>query len=496
MGEHRADHLETERVFAPPEAAELPDLTRAGPVSRVERARQDELDATYLDTPGLVLLHAGVTLRRRTGGADEGWHLKLPTGVPESRRELHEPLGDGPDRPPAALLDLVAGWTRGIEVAPVARIRTQRTTHRLVGPDGRVLAELADDRVTGQPAQLGGEEQRWREWEVELVEGDAGLLDVLEAVLAAHDVHRSAVARKVAVVLGALGPGSAGPVVPPVPGRKDPARLHLHRYLVEQVLALAHQDPAVRRGEAGGVHEVRKACRRLRAALAAYRPLLDREVTDPLREELRWLARTLGPARDREVVVAHLAARLDALGDDRGRALLDRYAAGRAEEDRAEVAEALGSTRYHALRTDLDRLVAEPPWTARAEARDKDVLPARLAREGERVARLREDGAEPHELRKALKRLRYAAEVLEPAWGRPATRVRKAARASTRMLGEAQDSVAARRWLEALAAEAARSGVPAFTLGRLHAQEEQRGRDALRRGGQEGRDLARALSRW
>ncbi len=349
----------------------------------MEPAGEAELDATYYDTPGLVLLGAGVTLRRRAGGADEGWHLKLPTGVPEARREQHAPLGDGPERPPAELLDQVAGWTRGIAVAPVARIRTRRTTYRLVGPDGRVLAELADDRVTGQPAQLDAATRAWREWEVELVDGDPELLDIVEAVLAAHDVHRSPVTRKIALVLDA----ETGPAEPPAAlRRRDPARLLLHRWLAAQVQQLATLDPVVRRGDPGGVHGTRKACRRLRSALATYRPLLDREVTDPLRDELRWLARSLGQARDDEVVVERLARQLDAEADADGlapaaRTLLDQYAAGRAGESAADTAVALDSTRYFALRTALDALVADPPWTEEADLPGAR-RPAGPAREG------------------------------------------------------------------------------------------------------------------
>ncbi len=56
-------------------------------------ARQDEqfLDAVYYDTADLRLIGAGITLRRRTGGGDAGWHLKLPAGA-DTRDEIHLPL--------------------------------------------------------------------------------------------------------------------------------------------------------------------------------------------------------------------------------------------------------------------------------------------------------------------------------------------------------------------------------------------------------------------
>src|SRR3954452_23349135 len=111
-------HLEVERAFSPMPGAELPELTDVTGVVGVEKGAEEELDATYYDVPGMPLLRAGVTLRRREGGADEGWHLKLPRNDVQGRTELHERLGTA--QIPDALSGLVAGWTRGRELAPVA----------------------------------------------------------------------------------------------------------------------------------------------------------------------------------------------------------------------------------------------------------------------------------------------------------------------------------------------------------------------------------------
>ena len=115
-------HVEVERSFSPGPEAELPDLAALDAVRGVERVGEDDLDATYYDVPGLALLSAGVTLRRRSGGSDEGWHLKLPGSEPSATLELREGLDMGTDRPPARLDELVTGWSRGVALAPVARI--------------------------------------------------------------------------------------------------------------------------------------------------------------------------------------------------------------------------------------------------------------------------------------------------------------------------------------------------------------------------------------
>ena len=72
----------------------LPDGGRLGAPAR------STLTATYLDTPDLRLARWRVSLRRREGGSDEGWHLKLPLRA-ETREELTFPLNEGsaPHRP-------------------------------------------------------------------------------------------------------------------------------------------------------------------------------------------------------------------------------------------------------------------------------------------------------------------------------------------------------------------------------------------------------------
>src|SRR6478609_9988498 len=59
-------------------------------------AVEHQLSATYYDTAELDLLAAGTTLRRRTGGNDAGWHLKVPVSK-GSRREVRVDLVEDDD---------------------------------------------------------------------------------------------------------------------------------------------------------------------------------------------------------------------------------------------------------------------------------------------------------------------------------------------------------------------------------------------------------------
>jgi CHAD domain-containing protein len=290
----------------------------------------------------------------------------------------------------------------------------------------------------------------------------------------------SDVPRKILHVLGArLGSPRSLPAV----GRHKPAGNLLRRRLAEQVEELQRRDSQVRAGSAEGIHQARVACRRMRSALATYRPLVDRAVTDPLRDELQWLGRALADARDAKVVRARLGALVDSeseglVGRDVRPRLADTYE-GRARAAGAEVAEVLDSDRYFALLDALDLLVAEPPFTSRAGKPADEVLRPRVRKDWKRLRRslaMAEEAEDRdlamHRARKDAKRFRYAVEALAPVWHKDARRLAKAAKKLTSHLGERQDTVVTRQHLIDIARSAEAAGEGGFTWGRLHAREE------------------------
>ena len=477
------EHTEVERTYAPDAGSRLPDLRALDGVATVGEPDTVLLRATYLDSHDLALLRGGVTLRRRSGGDDEGWHAKLPAG--QGRRELRLPLTDDERTPPAALTEAVRGWTHGAALEVVATIETRRTERRLQAEDGTVLAVLADDEVTGWPVD-SATPVCWREWELELVAGAPALLAQADRLMAAAGVRPSAVDRKLLHVLGDRAPAS---LTLPEPGRARPAGELLHRRLAEQVAELHRREAETRsRDFAEGVHQVRIVCRRLRSALAAYRPLVDRTVTEPLAEELRWLGRELTGARDSGVIGEELLTMVAGQpaglvwGPVAGRVARTYTALGQREA--ARVRDVLTSGRFDALLTGLDRLAAEPPFTDRAAEPTGTVVPRQLRKEWRRLAaRVAAIEAGPrrdvttHQARKAAKRLRYALETAEPAWPKEAKRLRKAVRRLTTVLGERQDTVVARQHLVRLTADAAAAGESGFTYGRLHGLAEARARE-------------------
>lgn len=199
-----AEHLEIEQKFdvepgfERPSFAALPGVSAAPPVLH-------HLSATYFDTADGRLAARKITLRRRAGGTDEGWHLKLPA-ADGARREVHAPLGAQGDAVPGTLAERVAGVTGGAPLAPVARLDTERTVVTLAGPDGRVVAEVADDLVTGWrlPPPGAGEpaaRQRWREVEVEVPVADPVLQRAAAELLLAAGARPAGHGSKLARVL-------------------------------------------------------------------------------------------------------------------------------------------------------------------------------------------------------------------------------------------------------------------------------------------------------
>ncbi|WGZ81247.1 CYTH and CHAD domain-containing protein [Arthrobacter sp. EM1] len=484
------DSVEIERKYDVDERAALPPLDELPGVARAERPVEQQLEAEYFDTAALALAAHGITLRRRTGGDDSGWHLKLPGGQ-DTRLEMHEPPGNDPELVPPRFLQLVRVHVRDRPLAAVARVRTRRMLHRLRDDHNGILADVADDRV--QADRLGPEPRSltWREWEIELVQGSRELLDAAEAVLAAAGGRPAAHASKLERTLG--DQPLAGPAaLPPPVRRKGPATAVLVAYVHAQVQAISELDPRVRRDAPDAVHQMRVATRRMRSVLGTYRRLLEPEQVNTLRAELKWLAGCLGEARDAEVmrerledlvacepaelVIGPVSRRMrEALGADYGAA-------------RAAVLQVLEDKRYFRLLDSLDDFLAAVP-VAVPDPRPAHATVAALVRKdwkrlrrNVRIAEATPDGpdhdAALHEARKSAKRLRYAAESGIPVIGKRAARLAGAAHGLQKILGEHQDSVVTRALLRRLGAQAHLAGENAFTYGRLHALEQAMAADA------------------
>ena len=469
-------HREVERKFRVPAGFALPDLAAVAGVARAQSQPAFSMRNDYYDTEDLRLFRWGITLRRREGGPDAGWHLKLPvSGYGEGvRDEIRAPLSEGV---PAELLRLVTPFVRSGEITHVAGLRTHRAPILLVDDGGAARIEVVDDRVD----VVGGES--FREIEAEAIPGPDGSIDdallqaVGEALLAA-----GASPGTTSKAGAALGPRSAVPAEIddlPWPGDQDPAADVVQAYLAHHARRLLLADLALRRDLPDAVHQMRVSARRLRSGLKVFAPLLDEDWANRLRSELGWMASGLGLARDTEVLQERLDVHADLLdGSDAAlaRAVVDRALATRSLDAQAAAAGIVDSARYAGLLEDLVAGVRRPPLTARADGPAGEVLPPLVARSFRRLVRridaLALDGPSPqwHEARIAAKRARYAADAVAPVLGRRMARLAERLADVTEVLGHHQDAHVAQQALRSMAQDAPPTA--AFALGRLLAIEE------------------------
>lgn len=468
----------------------LPDLTGVKGVAEVRDEGEHRLVATYLDTADHRLLAARATLRRRTGGSDAGWHLKLP--LADARLEVRRENRRPPRAVPKDLVALVRSRARGADLVPVMELVTRRHVWHLVGAEDVVLAEVVDDHVVATDPSGAREPQAWREVEVELVDGERVVLERAVRTLLRSGARLAAGPSKLGRALGT--PASARPAV----ARPSSADGLLLAYLRTHVDALVDADTRVRLGHAESVHDLRVATRRLRSALATHHRRLPAARVAGLRAGLATLAGLCGAARDAEVLEAHLLSAVAALPTGEGvadGALAARVAdtlAAETARSRAALVEALDAPEHVALLDDLAALVggralprpsATGPDTAaapRPRGRRASVgHELRRARRALRTARAAAGtpAADPalHEARKAVKRARYAAELVAPAVGKRAGRLAAALTEVQDVLGAYQDTVVARARVRDLAHAAHAAGEDTVGYGVLH--ERLRGAD-------------------
>lgn len=479
---------ETEAKYeaGPDTVLPLPALEDLPQVAATAIEPDQVLVAVYYDTPDLRLLRAGITLRRRTGGEDAGWHLKLPIGD-HTREEVRLPLdgqssGRNRGRVPRELADLVRARSRGVPLVPVATVSTRRQIVNLLDEAGHVLAEVADDRVSAQRQEEPTTADSWREIEVELAGGDTDLLMAADDVLRRHGLRASGRSAKLERVLSSQLPS---PDRPQKLTAAAAAHLVVTSYLAAQAEELAALDPMVRRFRPDSVHKMRIATRRLRSTLRVFGAVIRAADTEHVSDELKWLGEALGRARDAEVLAAHLRCQqeqtdvAELLGPVGAR--IDSYFAKSDVAARAAVLRALNSRRYTALLTDLDALITNPPPGPVAEESAGVAVTAAVAHSYRMTRRrMREALAAPpgqdrdvalHQARKAAKRTRYAAEVAVKVAGRDAGRFAEQMKRVQTVLGDHQDTVIARQLERRLGVAAHLAGENAFSYGLFYERD-------------------------
>ncbi len=436
--------LERHPALCPPRAA--------APEMRAETT-------TYFDTSSGRLGRAGASLRVRRGeGGQLTQTLKLAPvaeGGAARRGEWEWPVGA--ETPDLALLAGVAqakaiGALDGALV-PICTTEISRTARRIAIDGGTVIEAVIDEgRILA-----GSREMAVSELELELKSGPPGALYRLALELAeaaSLAIEPASKAERGRLLAGRPAPSAVKPEA--IVLRPDMPTAEAFRRVMGAAVGHMRMNlsPAAR-GDVEGVHQLRVAARRLRAAIALFKPLLSPEPAGRFNAALRGAGRVFGAARDWDVFVTQTVpaaiAAADAASSLRG---LADAAAPASRAAHAEVADELAAPRFALLLLGLSAWAEEgardpaglgTPALIRPIEETAPALLRRLLRRAAKQAKgIRHAGApELHGLRKRLKTLRYGMEFVETLYRRKSvTAMLRPCKVLQELLGEVNDAAA------------------------------------------------------
>ncbi len=490
------EEIELKLAFAPDDLRRLPRKALLRNL-KTGMARKRQLSSTYFDTPSLTLQRHGMALRVRDNGEGQVQTLKTPLGgvTPRSgrvaanenglqhKREFEAALeGDVPN------LDLIedeelqaffASEAVAGELTPIFTTEFARQAIPLTLADSHIELALDQGHICSGALSLP-----LCEAELELLSGPPARLYELAMLLHRETPFRLEQESKAARGYHLYADTKAHPQKARKPSLSREMSVadafeHLARGCVAQMRA--NEEPALDGQDPEGLHQMRVAVRRLRALLKVFRPAFAAEPHTYLKEDLRWLQKELGAARDWDVfqikTLPPLRRSLPDADDLQG--LSEASEAFRREAyQRARAA--ILSQRYTGLLLHLSLWLSEGGWQAGGEAREvgegpvvpfaQSVLNRRL-KKFRKLGRRYETLSEPdlHRLRIRGKEVRYAAEFFASLFSAKAAKpYLKRLEAIQDCLGDFNDAATGRGLVAALESRIAADG-EGRTAGTAHA---------------------------
>ncbi len=395
------------------------------------------LVSTYFDTPDRMLRRAGSILRVR--GQDGQFTQTLKTEDPErtnllARGEWEDPVSDNlPDaRAPQSgphLPDGISAALRPVFVTEVDRAAIE------IEPKPGTRIEAAIDQGMIRAADSGRAEPI-SEVELELKEGDPAALydlalDLLETAPLRIDL-RSKSERGYRLANGDVAEPSAVAAEAVVLAPEMTVEEALQRVGGACLAHFLRNEPAALAGKIEGVHQMRVAMRRLRSMLSAVKRMLPTVEHRWVSDEVGVLTGALGPARNLDVFATELLppARDEAPGQPGWDELTAAAEGARAEAHR-HVADEILSPLHTATTLRLLRWFEGRGWR-RHQTDESDealavaigeVAPAVLDRRRRSVRKRSRNFRQlpargRHRARIAVKKLRYAIELLDSLYDR------------------------------------------------------------------------------
>jgi inorganic triphosphatase YgiF len=437
-----ADEVELKLCGAPEALKSLFDSAAIN-ARATGRGASKRLENVYYDTADQRLRARGLAFRVRKDGRKYQQTLKSNDagGLVAYRGEWQTPLASA--EPDLALLPLEAGEVlRGVVSEGALRslftTRVRRQTRRLA-TGGNGSAGVVEAALDLGVIEADGRQQPIAEIELELIEGSpAALYDLaleLDAESHLQVETRSKSVRGYTLAAGKPPPWHKAPALELKPrATVDEAlqailRACVHHWCINEAAALDGQDPE-------GIHQMRVALRRLRSAVSVFGRLIAPERRSWLADGAKRILGALGPARDWDVFLTDsLAPVLAARPRDRDLAAL-RAAAERERGRGYETARAaIGAPEYTRFLLELGRWIEAGGWREQPSERGEawfgrpivDFADHLLSKRHKKALHLGEGfahlgPAERHQVRIALKKLRYTAEFFEGLYGKRRTK--------------------------------------------------------------------------
>ena len=394
---------------------------------------------TYLDTFDWSLMKNKLALRYRVSNGTAMYTLKstgsIKDGIAE-RMEIEIPLKGPVDTPAGVPVKQIRNHIEGIiwprKLLEHLQIRTDRRRYRVVSSEGAEI-ELAFDTSSFSLRGLHKTRrtQRLHELEAEILDGPATVLGSLAALLAEAFGYSPSPASKLEVAIERLKVT--------MPSKKPPEKLMVRledrfdlavsKIMTYQLQRFREQLPGVRQDiDTEFVHQARVATRRMRSALRLFHDAVPEKTGTYLAGELKWLGGMFGTVRDLDVFLLNLSrfeGQIKFFPARKKRAFENWIEKHRRAPLKA-LHEALDSPRYKNLERRLTRFLERPlparPQAPLAVKSVRDMAPVVIH---ERFEAVMTQGnkvlANPklkqfHRLRIQMKKLRYAAEFMAPAY--------------------------------------------------------------------------------
>ncbi|HET6376347.1 MAG TPA: CHAD domain-containing protein, partial [Methylocella sp.] len=455
--------VELKFLVAERDIAKVESLLAAAAPGR-ERSMQ-RLRAVYFDTPKHDLWKRGFILRVRTANGGYVQTVKRPASSSIKREEWEDKV-TGPEPDVKRLKNTpLAGLARkpafAASLRPVFEVNVDRTLYNVETQSGQIEAALDQGSIFANGAALGVSEL-----ELELKKGQpCGMYDLARRFVSQAPLFLNPISKAERGYL--LGCGAWGR---PAKGsrpqlRKDMTSREAFQEICRACLHDFHLNAADLESceDIEAVHQSRMAIRRLRAAMALFKPLVFDPSYRRFQGELRWLAGLLGAARDLDVLQENLPRLSFKEGGAGGKASPAAAITGGCEAERHQarqaIVEALESERGRAFLLDFALWVEDGRWQALAAPAAKTPI-AKFARAQlkKRLTKLTRKGADleklsppaRHEIRIEAKKLRYMAEFFAGLPG--VARERKDFKALINLCEKLQETLGAMRDEEAFAA--------------------------------------------